>query len=238
MKEFNLYCFPYAGGSAAAFNRWRQYLDTRIEMHSVELAGRGRRIYDPLYQSMEEAVDDALNIIGSRLQETPYALFGHSMGGIIAYELTQKIRERNLPQPRTLFVSGRGAPHIPYQHDEPSLHRLPDEDFKKEIIRLGGTPKEFFDHPELMGILLPMLRSDFQIAETYEEAVQTDIHPLDIAITVLIGKKEDVTAEQVHGWKDHTRGVCTVYYLEGEHFFINEETEKIVTIINSTLLGK
>jgi surfactin synthase thioesterase subunit len=236
MKEITLFCFPYAGGSAAVFNRWRQYLDNRIDMHAVELAGRGRRIYDPMYDSMEEAVDDVFKIIGDRLHDSPYAVFGHSMGGILAYELTQKIRERSLPLPPALFVSGRGAPHIPYEHDKRMLHRLPREDFKKEIIQLGGTPKEFFDHPELQDVLLPMLRSDFKIAETYEETGAADIRPLDIDITVFIGKNEGVTAEQMHGWKEHTNRVCTIHYFEGEHFFINEETEKIVKIINHSLL--
>jgi surfactin synthase thioesterase subunit len=238
MKEFRLFCFPYAGGAGAVFNGWRQYLDNRIDMHAVELAGRGRRIYDPLYDSMEEAVDDVLKIIAGRLNEIPYALFGHSMGGILAYELTQQIRERNLPQPLTLFISGRGAPHIPYECDKKMLHRLPEEDFKKEIIQLGGTPKEFFEHPELLDVLLPMLRSDFKIAETFEDTGADDIRPLDIDITVFIGKNECVTAEQMHGWKDHTNRVCTLCYFEGEHFFINEETEKIVKIINQTLLER
>ena len=91
MKKIKLFCFPYAGGSAAAYNKWRQYLDKHIELRPVELAGRGRRIYDPLYQSIEEAVDDVYQLISPELAKGPYAFFGHSMGGIIAYELAYKI---------------------------------------------------------------------------------------------------------------------------------------------------
>ncbi len=203
-------------------------------MNTVELAGRGRRIYDPLYNSIEEAVDDVYKIVRPELSGGPYCFLGHSMGGIIAYELAQKIREMKHPPPVHLFVSGRGAPHVPDADDETPIHDLPEEDFKKEIIELGGTPKEFFQHPELLDVLLPMLRSDFKIAENYR--AKPGIKPLDIDITIFIGSEEDVTAEQMHGWKEHTAGVCTLHYFKGDHFFINEETEGVVDMINRTLL--
>jgi surfactin synthase thioesterase subunit len=232
-KKIKLFCFPYAGGSSAVFNKWRHFLDKKIEMAAVELAGRGRRIYDPLYDSIQEAVEDVYKMINGRLDGTPYAIFGHSMGGIIAYELAQKIRALKQPLPVHVFFSGRGAPHIPGKNDK-MFHQMPDDDFKKEIIELGGTPREFFEHPELIDALLPMLRSDFKIAETYEKP--RDVTPLDCDITIFIGKEEEVTAEQMHGWKDHSKNRCTIHYFDGEHFFINEKREKIVKIINHTLL--
>lgn len=235
MKKIKLFCFPYAGGSAAAYNKWKQYLDKRIELHTVELAGRGRRIYDPLYDSMAEAVEDMYKMIGPQLTEMPYSFFGHSMGGIIAFELALKIRELKIPSPVHIFFSGRGAPHISPAEDEKKIHGLPEEEFKKEIIELGGTPKEFFEHPELLDVLLPMLRSDFKIAECYEE--KSIVTPFDHDITVFIGKDEDVTAEQMHGWREHTSGICALHYFNGDHFFINEKTGKVVEIINRTLLS-
>ncbi|MDQ1355588.1 MAG: Thioesterase [Acidobacteriota bacterium] len=236
MKKFKLFCLPYAGGSAAMYNKWRQYLDRRIELHPLELAGRGRRIYDPLYDSIAEAVDDVYKIIESQLDQMPYCFFGHSMGGIIAYELALKIKNLQRPQPVHIFFAGRGAPNIPGE-DEKNFHQLPEEEFKKEILELGGTPREFFEHPELLDVLMPMLRSDFKIAETYKFPEAGEIKPLDYDISVFIGKEEEVTAGQMHGWREHTAGICTVYYFPGEHFFINEETERIVKIINHTLLS-
>ncbi|NIM14920.1 MAG: thioesterase [Candidatus Aminicenantes bacterium] len=233
MKKIKLFCFPYAGGAAAAFNKWRQYLDKYIDLRAVELAGRGKRIYDPPYNSIEEAVDDVFNLISEELAKGPYAFYGHSMGGIIAYELAYKIRDNNLPEPLHIFFSGRGAPNIPCEDDE-MYHLLPEDEFREKIIELGGTPKEFFDHLELLEVLLPMLRSDFKIAETYEH--NGEIKPLDYDITVFIGKEEEVNAEQMHGWREHTNKVCTIYYFAGEHFFIHDETEQIVRIINNTLL--
>ncbi|MCP5108638.1 MAG: thioesterase [bacterium] len=236
MKTVTLFCFPYAGGSAAVFNKWRHYLEPRIQLHAVELAGRGRRIYDPLYRTMEEAVDDVYKQINDQLNKVPYAFFGHSLGGIIAYELAQKLRGRKHPQPVHVFFAGRGAPHVPGE-DEKMFHQLPEDAFKKEISELGGTPGEFFQHPELIDVLLPMLKSDFKIAETYKYGGKENTKPLDYDISVLIGKDEEISAPQVHGWREHTTGICTIHYFPGEHFFINEETGRIVKRVNRTLVG-
>jgi medium-chain acyl-[acyl-carrier-protein] hydrolase len=233
MKKLKLFCFPYAGGGAAAYNKWRHFLDRHIELRAIELAGRGKRIYEPQYQSIEEMVDDVYNIISSELEHGPYAFFGHSMGGIIAYELAYKVRENQLPEPLHIFFSGRGAPHIHNEDDETYYH-LPDEEFKEKILELGGTPKEFFEHPELLEVLLPMIRSDFRIAETYEHSGK--VKPLNHDITVFIGKDEEVNAEQMHGWREHTQNVCSIRYFEGDHFFINEETKSVVNIVNHTLI--
>ncbi len=235
MKKIRLFCFPYAGGSSAIYNKWRQYLDERIELQAVELSGRGRRIYDPLYDSIDEAVDDIFTRISSELDQIPYAFFGHSMGGIIAYELAQKIKAQKQTEPKHVFFAGRGAPHVHDEDEEEHYFHLPEEEFKKKIIELGGTPKEFFQYPELLDVLLPMLRSDFKIAETYKSS--SEVHPFNYDISVLIGKKEEVSAAQMHGWREHTKGVCSLHYFEGEHFFINDEAERIVKIVNNTLLA-
>lgn len=235
MKKLKLFCFPYAGGSVAVYNRWKKYLEKRIELAPVELAGRGRRIYDPLYDSIGEAVEDVYGMINSQLDERPYSFFGHSMGGVIAYELAWKLKKLKRPQPVHIFFAGCGAPHVPAEDDRP-IHQLPEQEFKKEILELGGTPAEFFEHPELLDVLLPMIRSDFKISENYAFGEGREIEPLDYDVSVFIGKQEEVTAEHVHGWKDHTTGVCTIYYFEGDHFFINHQMERVVKIVNRTLL--
>jgi len=233
MKKLNLFCFPYAGGSAAVFNPWRRYLHRQIELVAVELAGRGKRIYDPHYGQLSDAVEDVFGIVKDKLDEAPYALFGHSMGGVIAYELAQKIRTLPCSQPVHMFFSGRGAPHIPAGDDDP-YWQLPDHEFKEKILELGGTPGEFFQHPELLEVFLPLLKNDFRIAELYRgtEAV----NPLETDITVFIGKEEEVTEERMVGWKAHSKGLCSIHFFNGGHFFVNEQTQKVVKIINNTLL--
>ncbi len=233
MKKLNLFCFPYAGGSAAVFNSWRRYLHRQIELVAVELAGRGKRIYDPLYNDLDEAVEDVFGIIKDKLNEAPYALFGHSMGGVIAYELAQKIRQLPCAQPVHMFFSGRGAPHIAAEDDDPYWH-LPDHEFKEKILELGGTPREFFEHPELLEVFLPLLKNDFKIAELYRGS--ETVKPLETDITVFIGKEEEVTSERIIGWKTHSQRLCSLHFFNGGHFFINEQTQKVVKIINNTLL--
>jgi len=238
MKKITLFCLPYAGGTAMIYGKWKDLLPPSIDVFPIELAGRGKRIYEPLYENIREAVDDTFNIIKTHLKNlhSHYAIFGHSMGGLIAYETALKIKENHFPGPSHIFFSGRGAPHVPRKQDRKIFHTLPGEEFKKEIIELGGTPKEFFDHPELMEILLPILRNDMKIAETYRYPYGDEIKPFDCDITVFIGKGEEVTADHMFGWRQHTLGVCSVHYFEGEHFFLNDEYMRILAIIRDALL--
>jgi surfactin synthase thioesterase subunit len=235
MKKIRLFCFPYAGGSAMVYNPWQNSLDKSIRLHPVELAGRGRRITDPLYNTIEEAADDVFQIIKYQLGDLPYAFFGHSMGALIAYNVAQKIREKKYPGPSHIFFSGRGAPHIRRDDKEP-YHTMPHDEFKEKVLNLGGTPKELFEHPELMEILLPLLRSDFRLAWCYKH--KDSNNPLDCDITVFTGKEEDLKNEQIQEWDRHTNYQCTLYSFEGGHFFINDPTEreKMLTIVSNTLV--
>jgi surfactin synthase thioesterase subunit len=155
------------------------------------------------------------------------------MGAKIAFELTQKILEKGLASPKHIFFSGRGAPYI-LGKDEKEYHMLPDKEFKEEVLKLGGTPKEFFEHPELLEVFLPLLRNDFMLAA--REVNGKEVRPLPFNITVFLGKDEELTPEQIDGWKNYTEGDCTIHYFNGGHFFINEKTEEVVEIISRTIL--
>jgi len=234
MKKIKLFCLPYAGGSAMVYHRWKSYLASNIDLHAVELAGRGSRIYERFYESISEAVEDVYGGIHKQLCEGPYAFFGHSMGSIIVYELTQRILHNGLSAPMHLFFSGRGAPDV-IDKDEKIFHTMPVDVFRKEVLELGGTPRELFEHPELLELVLPLLKNDFKIHERYKFDGQ--LKPFDFDITVLVGKDDEQTAEQVHGWRRHTNKLCKVYYFDGNHFFINGYAEDVVRIINQTLEG-
>ncbi len=229
MRKIKLFCFPYAGGSATVYTKWKDYLRPEIELRPIELAGRGKRIQDDLYKDLQNAVDEIFQTIRSEIQDSQYILFGHSMGSMISYELTRKIRENNLPSPMHVFFSGNRAPHTP-RTNEKKYHLMDDEEFKSEVIELGGTPPEFFEYPELLEIILPMLKNDFRIAETYVH--QGEVKPLKHDITVLLGKEDELTPEQCHGWQCHTNQVCSMHYFEGGHFFLHDETKRITDLIN------
>lgn len=227
-KKIKLFCIPYAGGSAVIYSKWKAYLPDTIELCPIELKGRGARIVEPRYENIDEAVQDIYDQILPQIQYAPYALFGHSMGAMLCHELALKLRSEDVNQPKHLFFSGRSVPHIKMKEDK-KYHLLSEEDFKKKVKTLGGTPKEFFDHPELMELFLPLLRSDFKLAST--DLSLEVIVPFNCDISVLLGKDEDMTAQQAHEWKDHTKGLCTTYYFNGGHFFLNNEVESITRII-------
>ena len=147
-RKIKLFCIPYAGGSAVLYSKWKNHLPESIELRPIELAGRGSRIQEPFYLNVREAVDDIYSMIYEEIQSSQYILFGHSMGAMLSYELAQKIKNEGANQPLHLFFSGKTVPHLPVS-EEKKYHLLSEEDFKDKIINLGGTPPDFFDHPEL-----------------------------------------------------------------------------------------
>ncbi|MEM6628135.1 MAG: thioesterase domain-containing protein [Bacteroidota bacterium] len=232
MNRVKLFCFPYAGGSAVIYNKWKKYAQMDVEIIPVELAGRGKRLFDEPYGHIDQAVEDVYQIVVGMIGHHPYALFGHSMGSIIAYKLAQKLRRNNLPAPLHLFFSGNNAPHLE-REDKKKYHLMDDEEFKEEVLELGGTPEEFFSTPELVETFLPGLKNDFKIAET--EELVSEISPFRTNISILLGKEDDLSAEECHGWAKHTTKICNMYYFNGGHFFINEVTRQVVERVCKTL---
>ncbi len=233
MSKFKLFCLPYAGGSAVIFNKWKQYLSTDIELVPIELAGRGKRIHESFYVDLPEVIEDVFGIISKMINGGSYALYGHSMGGLISYQLYIELRKRKCKLPEHVFFSGRGAPHIE-RPDEKKYHLLEESEFKKQVLELGGTPPAFFEYPELLEIFLPLLRNDFKLAET--DTHHGEIHPLDCNISVFYGEDEDLTIEQCEGWNMHTNKMCNLYSFRGGHFFLHDEIEQIARIVNENLL--
>lgn len=230
MYKLKLYCLPYAGGSALIFSSWKKYLSLEIELIPIELSGRGRRIHESLYNNLTDVIEDVFQIFKNDVNHMPYAIFGHSMGAMLSYELVQKIIDSNLPQPKHVFFSGRSAPHL---EDNKQYHLMDDTLFKEEIIKMGGTPMEIFKHPELSQLFLPLLKNDFRISET--RIRNNKILPIEPSITVFFGKDEDLRPEQCDGWKRYTKKICSIHYFDGGHFFLNEKTKEIVGLINNTL---
>jgi surfactin synthase thioesterase subunit len=232
-SKIKLFCFPYAGGSAAAFNRWKKYFNPEIELMPMELSGRGRRIKEPFYSSVKHCADDMFNILKSGTGNCEYALYGHSMGTLIIYELMKRIQSTGFKKPLHIFLSGRYPPHI---KKSKGIHNLSDPDFLDEILKLGGTPKDLSENRELMGIFIPILKSDYKIVEEYEFV--EDDNKWDIDITVMTGLEDDgVNLEDIRQWEQYTSKDFKLYTYHGDHFFIHTKFEDIVSIINKTLQG-
>lgn len=226
-----LLCFPYAGGTSAIYAKWKRHISKEIELCPIELAGRGKRYEAPLYNSLDEVIEDVYNVIKNDI-DNDYAFFGHSMGCLIAYELAHKIQKLGKDSPSHIFFSGKRAPHT--QRVSNDIYLLPDEEFKNEILSLGGTPKEILEHKELYELFIPILRADFKVNDTYEYVEPES--KLDCNITVLNGKEDKITLNEIIGWKQHTSKDCKIYMMDGGHFYLNDKYEDIIKIINHTLV--
>lgn len=226
-----LFCIPYAGGSEMIYQGWSNYLDKSIKLSPVKLKGRGKRFYEDLYEDIDDAVNDIFNNIRNMIEEEEYAIFGHSMGSILAYELYYKIKTEGLREPKHLFVSGQAAPH---KRERKNIHTLPDDEFINKIIELGGTPKEIIAEKELLELFIPMLRSDFKILDTYYSPKREE--KIKCNISVLKGEQDIIKNEQILAWNELSEIKSKVYNFKGDHFFINDNLEEIIKIINKTLL--
>jgi medium-chain acyl-[acyl-carrier-protein] hydrolase len=169
---------------------------------------------------------DLLTEVFQNSLDKPFAFFGHSMGAMISFELSRRLRTRYGVQPRYLFVSGRAAPQIP--DEGASTYNLPETAFVDELKRISGTPPEIFDHPELMSLMLPVLRSDFEICQTHSYVEEP---PLDCPITVFGGVRDDITPDDLKAWAKQTVTRSSLHLLPGDHFFVRSEWKTIVRII-------
>ncbi|PEW84331.1 thioesterase [Bacillus cereus] len=234
MQKTKLFCFPHAGGSAFSYAKWKNYFNPYIEVVPIELAGRGYRIEESLCQSMEEAVNDVYTSIVKQIEHSPYILYGHSMGSLIAYEVARKIQDSKNVLPEFLVLSGRNHPNSKMKNIR---HNLPNEQFKREVIAMGGTPSGVLQSEELMGIFLPILRADFKIVETYIH--DNNMQACDIDFLIFNGENDEFTTyNQVIKWEQYTSKTCTFHSFKGNHFFLNENIEEIANRIIRKLDSK
>ena len=224
--RLRLFCFPYAGGNVHAFRKWPQQLPPGVEVLAAQLPGRGARMREQPYTSVTALVEE-LGVAVRPLLDRPFAFFGHSMGAIIAFELARLLRGEGGAAPAHLFVSGRRAPQIP--DADPPTYNLPDAEFIEEVRRLNGTPPEVLEHPELMGLMLPLLRADFQVVDTYRYA---DGPPLGCPISAFGGLQDfDVTREQLEAWREQTTSGFVRRMFDGDHFFLHRAEPVLLATI-------
>ena len=225
-----LFCFTYAGGAASIYRDWSSKLPHNIEVHAFQFPGHGNRLSEPLFKRVHPLVESTAQELRPYL-EGSFAFFGHSMGAIISYELAQLLRRENKPGPSHLFLSGRPSPHLIKK--EPQTYDLPEPEFIDELKRMGGTPHEVLEHPELMSVLKPILRADLEVCQTYEYQPRS---PLDCPITVFGGlQDEDVSREQLEGWRDYTTSRFAVRMFPGNHFFLHSSAPLLLRMIAQDL---
>ena len=221
--RLRMFCFPYAGGGASAYRGWGASLPQEIEVCPVQLPGREGRLREPPFTRSGEMITAIADALTPWL-DLPFVFFGHSMGGMIGFELTRELRRRGRTLPLHLFVSGRRAPQLPAR-DEP-IHDLPEPEFIERLRELDGTPEEVLQHAELMKLLIPLLRADFAVNETYE---YTEEPPFDVGISAFGGLADvDVSRDDVEAWSVQTRGRFRMRMMPGGHFFLHNQKDLIL----------
>lgn len=214
--KLRLFCFHYAGGGAASFRDWSDNLPSSVEVHFVELPGRGFRLAEKAFVSLNPLIEAIANTLHHNLDK-PFTFFGHSMGGLICFELARLLRKKYGLNPIHLFVSAHRAPQLPDL--DPPIYNLPDPEFLEELRDLEGTPQAVLENAELMQLLLPSLRADFTIVETYNYIAEP---PLDCSITAFGGLQDrEVSYEELKAWQEQTKTAFSLQMLQGNHFFIH-----------------
>lgn len=234
MKKIKLFCIPYSGGSASVYYAWKKFVPEFIELLPVELKGHGTRIREPLAKSVGEAVEDIANIIASKLEkDDPYAILGHSMGSALAYEVYYKLKEMGYSEPVHMFFSGRKSPIN--SNNVTEFYKKSDEDFLNIVYKYGGTTREIMANKELRDLFLPILRSDFMIAETYYSTGKPE--KMHCAITVTNGNEDlSIATVNMDEWREITDQECSIQFLPGDHFFLIQNPQKMIEVIKNKLI--
>jgi medium-chain acyl-[acyl-carrier-protein] hydrolase len=219
-----LFALPYAGGDTSIFAPWAEHLPHEIELCPVQLPGRGRRALEPAYAEIGPLVRALADALAPAL-DAPFALFGHSMGALVGFELARELRRRGLPAPCQLLVAGRPAPQLPPRYGP--LSHLPDGELLAQLHRRYGyaapAPADAGQLGELLDLMRPTVRADLRVSEGYAYA---DEPPLESPITAFGGLADPtVTREELDAWRHQTMGPFRTRMLPGGHFFLESEAE-------------
>ncbi|HEX7736855.1 MAG TPA: alpha/beta fold hydrolase [Ktedonobacteraceae bacterium] len=230
--RFRLFCFPYAGGGASIYRTVAEQISPEIEVYPVQLPGREKRFRERPFTRLEDLILALAEVLIPYLDK-PSVLWGHSMGALIAFELARFLRRaRQDSELQRLVVSGHRAPHLPDQR--PAIHNVPEEELLQVLRRFDGTPQEVLQHQELLAMVVPLLRADFAICETY---VYTSEPPLACPISAFGGLQDPyVPAEAISAWNGHTIGEFQARFFTGGHFFLRQYQAEILAAITRDLI--
>ncbi|MFI1285896.1 thioesterase II family protein [Streptomyces sp. NPDC020858] len=221
-----LVCFPHAGGSATFYFPVSGALSRSMEVLAVQYPGRQDRHGEPCVSDIGELADRVVEELLS-LDTKPLALFGHSMGATVAYEVARRLEGKGI-KPLRLFVSGRRAPSR--TRDE-NVHQRDDTGLIAELKRLGGTNTQSLDDPDVLRMILPAVRSDYKAVESYRHLPGP---PLGCPVVALTGDDDPrVTLDEAKAWSEHTVGGFELKVYEGGHFYLNSHATAVTEAISA-----
>lgn len=227
--RLRLFCFPFAGGTASGFQRWARSGLSDVDVLAVQYPGRETRIREPMYRRVPELVQ-ALGPIILPLLDRPFAFLGYSLGSYVSLELAHWLQHEGAPAPLGLLLAAGEPPH---QRQSQKRYTLQDEDFIAELKRYGGTPPQVLEDRELMELILPVLRADFEMADEYRRAAEP---LLSLPFSVWGGEEDTAPSPRaLEGWRDHTTASFELQLLPGGHFFLLSAGEKLRESVHRTL---
>lgn len=227
-NKIKIIALPFSGGNIYSYDVFRKNISDNFDWITYELPGRGNRISEDFLSDVNSVVDDILEKMSSTIGKFNYVIYGHSLGALLGYELTKRIRLLNLPPPLFLFFTGRGSPAI---YDRETIADLPEERFWTRVSAMGGTSSAILESKELKLFLAPILRSDFKISENYSYEQMSQ--PLSIPVFIGIGNEELIGDEKIKWehllkWQETTSKDINVDFYIGDHFFIFKHTNQII----------
>lgn len=226
-----LFCFPYAGVGPSVYRPWVTVVPAHVEVRLIQLPGRESRWREPALTNIAELADRLTAAIVPHL-DAPFAFYGHSLGALLSFEVTRRLRAAGGPMPRQLFLAAHRAAHLPNPH--PAMRQLPDDAFVAELRRrYDGIPQSVLDNPELLELMLPCLRADFTAYETYEYRAD---RPLEIPISAFGGDQDMyVRTHEVAGWREQTSGRFKMRVIPGSHFFLQTHRDQVLEAVAADL---
>lgn len=232
MTALNLLCLPYSGASAMVYARWRRKLPAWLDVRPVELPGRGARFGEPLQTDMQMLARQLAT--EQRLAASQsYALLGHSLGALLAFELAHELQALGCPAPLALFACGTAAPTRREEYDGKDWREpKSDPQLIDELRELQGTPEDVLANEELMSLTLPILRADFLLCGRYAYRQRP---PLRCPLHVLAADADRASEEQLLAWGQETLGPFDLQMFAGGHFFIHTEEDQVLAALTNRL---
>ncbi|GAU67592.1 thioesterase [Streptomyces sp. NBRC 110611] len=226
-----LVCLPHAGGSASAYFRMSEALAPSVEVLAVQYPGRQDRRWEAPARSVDELARSVAGALKGRL-DRPVAVFGHSMGAAVAFELTRLLEREHGAPPVALFASGRRAPSCVRQ-EEP-LRTASDDDVVAEMKRLSGTDARILEDADLLRIFLPVIRADYAVAGSYRCEPGARVR---CPVTVLVGDADpEAGLEEARTWREHTSGDFEMHVYPGGHFYLDDYRSSVANVVSDVLL--
>ncbi len=226
-----LFCFPYAGGGASVYRPWLSALPAAVQVGAVQLPGREQRLRETPYTDLNTLVPILAEALYPYL-DRPFAFFGHSLGGLVAYELAQYLRANFGINPVGLLVAASRTPHK-HSESEPIYH-LPDEELVAALrYRYAGIPQAILNDPEVLRVFLPTLRGDFSLFDTYRYPGHA---PLTCPIVAYGGEQDRaISHRQLAGWQEQTTGTFRLRMMPGDHFFVRTNQALVLREVEQAL---